>query len=207
MLGARIINYRKKLGITQEQLAQKLEVTNQAVSKWETDQCCPDTMLLPKLADILGISIDELFGKTPQFKSSTLPWNDDKALHIAVYEGHALVDALRSDLQKFTFHYDGPVKDVYCSINLCCGNVEGSIKADGYVESGDVSGNIHSGSYVECGNIGGNLNAASYVECGHVEGSVNAMSYVECGNVGENVTAASYVECGNVGGKVKQNNS
>lgn len=55
--------YRKKQGLTQEQLAQLLGVTNQSVSKWESGQCCPDITLLPQLADIFGISIDELFGK------------------------------------------------------------------------------------------------------------------------------------------------
>ena len=60
-LGNTISKYRKALGITQEALAQQLEVTNQAVSKWESDQCCPDVMLLPRLADLFGITIDELF--------------------------------------------------------------------------------------------------------------------------------------------------
>ncbi|MBQ7875430.1 MAG: helix-turn-helix domain-containing protein [Oscillospiraceae bacterium] len=62
-LGSNISKYRKEAGMTQEALAQKLNVTNQAVSKWETDQCCPDTMLLPKIADILRTSIDGLFGR------------------------------------------------------------------------------------------------------------------------------------------------
>lgn len=57
--------YRKKNGFTQEELAQKLGVTNQSVSKWESAQCCPDISLIPTLADIFEISIDELFGKEP----------------------------------------------------------------------------------------------------------------------------------------------
>lgn len=62
-LGARIGQYRRKLGLTQEGLAQRMEVTNQAVSKWESDQSCPDISLLPKLADLFGITMDELFGR------------------------------------------------------------------------------------------------------------------------------------------------
>ena len=57
--------YRKKQGLTQEDLAQRLGVTNQSVSKWESAQCCPDISLIPKLADIFCISIDELFGNEP----------------------------------------------------------------------------------------------------------------------------------------------
>lgn len=44
--------HRKKRGLTQEELAVKLGVTNQSVSKWESAQCCPDISLIPKLADI-----------------------------------------------------------------------------------------------------------------------------------------------------------
>ena len=56
-----ITKYRKELGLTQEGLALKLGVTNQAVSKWESGQSCPDISLLPKIADLFGITIDELF--------------------------------------------------------------------------------------------------------------------------------------------------
>lgn len=61
-LGKRIVNHRKHLGMTQDQLAEKLGVTAQAVSKWENDQSCPDITTLPRLAEIFGISTDELLG-------------------------------------------------------------------------------------------------------------------------------------------------
>lgn len=61
-LGKRIVQNRKRKNLTQDQLAEKLGVTAQAVSKWENDQSCPDITMLPKLADIFGISIDELLG-------------------------------------------------------------------------------------------------------------------------------------------------
>jgi transcriptional regulator with XRE-family HTH domain len=63
-LGNRIVHHRKRLGLTQDQLAEKLGVTAQAVSKWENDQSCPDIAMLPKLAALFGISIDELLGHT-----------------------------------------------------------------------------------------------------------------------------------------------
>ena len=54
--------------MTQEELAAKLAVSAQAVSKWENDITCPDVMTLPKLAEILGITVDELLSgkKQPQ---------------------------------------------------------------------------------------------------------------------------------------------
>lgn len=63
-LGKRIAANRKRLELTQEQLADRLGITAQAVSKWENDQSCPDINILPTLADIFGISTDELLGRS-----------------------------------------------------------------------------------------------------------------------------------------------
>ena len=64
-LGKRIAALRKEKGMTQEQLAEKVGVSAQAVSKWENDASCPDITLLPLLGDILGVSVDELLGVKP----------------------------------------------------------------------------------------------------------------------------------------------
>lgn len=61
-LGKRIAEYRKSKKLTQDQLAEQLGITAQAVSKWENDQSCPDITVLPKLAEIFGISVDTLLG-------------------------------------------------------------------------------------------------------------------------------------------------
>lgn len=61
-LGKRIVAHRKELGLTQDALAEQLGVTAQAVSKWENDQSCPDIAMLPKLAEIFGITVDALLG-------------------------------------------------------------------------------------------------------------------------------------------------
>lgn len=64
-LGRRIMTNRKRLALTQDKLAEMLGVTAQAVSKWENDQSCPDITILPQLADIFGITTDELLGRAP----------------------------------------------------------------------------------------------------------------------------------------------
>lgn len=63
---------RKHKGLTQEELANVLGVTNQAVSKWESAQCCPDIQLLPDLAKIFDVSVDELLGYTPASASEDI---------------------------------------------------------------------------------------------------------------------------------------
>lgn len=72
-LGKRIMQNRKRLGLTQEQLAEKLEVSAQAVSKWENDQTCPDINMLPRLAEIFGITTDALLGReAPVFEAEVV---------------------------------------------------------------------------------------------------------------------------------------
>lgn len=58
-IGSRIAENRRRIGMTQEELAAKLAVSAQAVSKWENDITCPDVMTLPKLAELLGITVDD----------------------------------------------------------------------------------------------------------------------------------------------------
>ena len=62
-LGKKIEEMRKKKGMTQENLAEKLGVTSQAVSKWENSLCYPDIELIPTLCAIFDISLDDIFGK------------------------------------------------------------------------------------------------------------------------------------------------
>ena len=65
-LGKKIAQLRRGKAITQDDLAAQLGVSSQAVSKWENDLSCPDIMLLPYLAEIFQVSIDELFSKEPK---------------------------------------------------------------------------------------------------------------------------------------------
>jgi len=60
-LGKRIRQLRLKAGLTQEQLAQRLTVAPQSVSKWENAVAMPDIATLPLLAETFGVSIDDLF--------------------------------------------------------------------------------------------------------------------------------------------------
>ena len=86
-LGKRIMHHRKQLGLTQDQLAEKLGVTPQAVSKWENDQSCPDIYMLPKLADLFGTTTDTLLG------------------HTAISVGEVVDD--EDENSRWEFHWDG----------------------------------------------------------------------------------------------------
>jgi len=64
-INEQILFLRKQKGITQEELAQALGVTNQSISKWESAACCPDIQLLPDIATYFGVTVDELLGYKP----------------------------------------------------------------------------------------------------------------------------------------------
>ena len=100
-LGKRIAKNRKRLGMTQDALAEKLGITAQAVSKWENDQSCPDITMLPRLAEIFGITTDELLGHTSEQKVHDGEVVDDEknGIHIESDNG-----------AKWDFHWNGDRK-------------------------------------------------------------------------------------------------
>ena len=67
-IGSKIKQLRGKANMTQEHLAEKLGISAQSVSKWETGAAMPDITLLPLLAEQFGVTIDELFDLTKEQK-------------------------------------------------------------------------------------------------------------------------------------------
>lgn len=71
-LGERICQYRVQRRLSQQEVAEKLEVSRQSVSKWETDGAVPELDKLVKLCELFEVSLDELVqGKPPEPKEST----------------------------------------------------------------------------------------------------------------------------------------
>ena len=70
-IGETISSLRKKKGMTQNELAEKMNVTDKAVSKWERDLSCPDINTISKLADILDVSVEELLKAKKKDNSNT----------------------------------------------------------------------------------------------------------------------------------------
>lgn len=79
-MGEKITELRKAKGMTQKDLAEQMKVTDKAVSKWERNLSCPDINSLPKLAEILGISVDELLQVSKEQKQEKTEW--EKILEI-----------------------------------------------------------------------------------------------------------------------------
>ncbi len=114
-VGEQIAYHRKLNAMTQEELASQLNVSAQAVSKWEQKITSPDIMLLPEIAKLFCISIDELFGMKvntePVFSLvQSVPWNDDRQIRFAIYHGKKLMEQSEYELQSGTneikIHFD-----------------------------------------------------------------------------------------------------
>lgn len=72
-IGETIASLRKKKGMTQNELAEKMNVTDKAVSKWERDLSCPDVNTISRLAEVLDTSVDELLqAKNKEYSNSKL---------------------------------------------------------------------------------------------------------------------------------------
>lgn len=105
-LGKRIVSNRKRIRLTQDQLAERLGVTAQAVSKWENDQSCPDINMLPKLAQIFGISTDELLGweaPAPVHQAEIVTDKEDEGIHIQKGNWEFKLDNSRLEALAFAF--------------------------------------------------------------------------------------------------------
>ena len=218
--GQRIAALRKEKGMTQEALAQRLGITNQAVSKWESDQCCPDIMQLPVLADIFEISMDTLFGREepaqpePAAVIGGLPWEDNDDLHAVCFVGHRLmhykdIPSLGGKRERFSFSFSclgfdktGPMGNEPVQLQFS-GNV-GNIYSDYavYCAQTGVSGNVQAGDGVVCTDVGGDVRAGDSVTCVSVQGNVMAGDSVSCtGSIGGNAQAGDDVHCeGSIGG-------
>lgn len=225
--GKRIASLRKERGMTQEALAQRLGVTNQAVSKWESDQCCPDIMQLPVLADIFEISMDALFGRSAPESAPApvqeqlvgdLPWPDDGELHAVCYVGHLLVNykdipAAGSSRGRFQFNFSCMGFDKWmprdgAPVVLEYNGSVSSIHSDFSVicQNADIQGSIQAGGSVTCGSVGGNVFAGGDIACTGIIGTdAKAGGDIRCdGMIGASASAGGDLECGgDIGGRVQ----
>lgn len=216
-LGKTIQTLRKEKNLTQNELAEKLFVSYQAISQWENGNTNPDITIIPNIADVFGITIDELFGRPknePVKEECTIEEINIKnfnknALYVLLVEGNKLQKAI--DYKEALRRYDdieikinGEVKDVYShfSVNVD-GDVKGSVTAGDGVNSGNVGGSVTAGDGVNCGNISGSVSAGDSINCGHIQGSASAGDSINCGNVDGSVSAGDSVNCCDINGNVK----
>ena len=79
--GQRFARLRKEKGFTQEDIAFKVNISAQAVSKWENDISLPDISILGDLSDLLDVTIDELLGKVNKKDVTIIPEHERKDIN------------------------------------------------------------------------------------------------------------------------------
>lgn len=214
-IGENIQRLRKIKKLTQEELAAKLGVTPQEVCEWEEEKATPDIVFLPRMAEIFGCYIDELFsGEVTADKHYTaLPWDDDDTLRGVVFLGKKLLqvsDDLEGD--RFTFEVTsetGEIGKVHSewSIAVSC-NVSGVCEAGGDIcIIGSTSGSCSAGCNISIsGPFSGECSAHGNIAiAGPTSGGCNAGGNVSIkGDVsgdiicGDSMTVDGSVEAGTI---------
>lgn len=105
ILADKIIEERKKLGLSQEQLAELMEVSRQSISKWEGAQSIPDLKKIIKLSEIFGVSTDYLLKDeyTPEILEQSVPFQTTDAPHYTTFSLDEAQQFLQAKTRDATF--------------------------------------------------------------------------------------------------------
>ena len=231
-MGAIIARRRKELGMTQEQLAGALGISYQAVSKWENELSSPDISALPLLADTLGLSLDELFGRETARREAEMreepEQTEEEPEEIAAEpeqteEEPEMLIPVSTPAQGVGVELPWPDDDTLRAVLFVGHRLVGHEKTGLFrkavlryegealqVQSafdvnieGDVRGSISAEGDVSCGAVGGSVTAGGDVSCDRVGGPLSAVGDVTCHDVTGDVQAGGDVDCDSVGGDVK----
>ena len=200
-VGENIRALRQRKGLTQEQVAQQLGVTYQAVSKWENGTNTPDIALLPEIAAFFGVTIDALFSQDMASPLDGLPMEDDDVIRIVQLRGRkvlkvtprmspddpAIEIAFPRNCNDRTQYFkvevyghviaDGSINgDVVYHQSVECGQINGDVRTQGNVTASSINtfGPIVCSGIYDCYNL-----QANRIEC---SGSVNAIN-LTCGQI------------------------
>ena len=230
ILGENIARLRKERGMKQEDLDRELNVSYQAVSKWENSVSAPDISNIKQLAQFFGVSIDMLFGLEllPE-KREDVPVSDEE------------LDALERELDALEREFGGPEtahrgpeeeREPAAEPELrACAEApilpwddDNTLRAvlfrgrqlvsakeierkligrEAVLEYCGEALNVFSYFDVNCENVSGNVEAGGDVKCGSVGGNVSAGDDVDCGAVGAAVSCGGDVSCDDVGGDIR----
>ena len=174
-IGEVIAKFRREKGWTQAELGERLGVSNQAVSKWESGVCMPDILMLPTLADVFSRTIDALFEREASIKEQShrvwdvLPWEDDGAVRCIVCAGRRILKVGDERCKELSCRLVGDATSVssYCSITVE-GSVSGDCTAGTYISVGaDVGGDCTAGTHITVGcDVKGDCVAGTHVTAG-----------------------------------------
>ena len=190
-LGEKIRALRLRKGLTQEQVAQQVGVTYQAVSKWENGTNTPDIALLPEIAAFFGVTIDALFHQDAISALDGFPVEDDGVIRVVQLRGrHVLKVTPRMSP-------DDPAIEIAFPRN--CNDRTQYFKVEVYghvIADGSINGDVVAHQSVQCAEINGDVRSQGDVKAGNINacGNVVCNGIYDCYNL-----QANRIECsGNV---------
>ena len=174
-LGENIRALRLRKRMTQEQVAQKLGVTYQAVSKWENGTNTPDIALLPEIAAFFGVTIDALFHQDAISALDGFPVEDDGVIRIVQLRGRQVL--------KVTPRMSPDDPAIEIAFPRSCNDRTQYFKVEVYghvIADGSINGNVVAHQSVQCAEINGDVRSQGDVKAGNI----NACGNIVCsGNV------------------------
>lgn len=230
-LQKKIYTLRKENNLTQDQMASELGLSYQAVSKWENGAACPDIMILPQLADMFNISIDELFRE----KKIINQWNEteeteDDSEYTEINGDHDKIklvnevfeskerpvsdgasseeDYLWPDDETYRLviykgHQFVDVKDkIYGKVTVRIEEPLANVDCYMSIQCDEIMKDAKAGGSITCDEVYGNVTAGGSVTCDEVRGSVMAGGSITCDEIAGNAEAGSTITCDEVSGSV-----
>lgn len=218
-IGKNITTYRKARNLTQTDLGDLLGVSNQAVSKWESEINMPDVLLLPTLCQALGITLNQLYDIPDEVSKvevvnlqprydlvANLPWEDDGVIRGVVFEGRKMLkaDEIRrikaaeeGELQSFSFEIHGNPRDVHTECDLTVfGTVMGGANCGDLTVNGNMSGGANCNDVTVGGNWEGGCNCDDLTIGGSFYGgSIIGNDVTVSGDVYADTLMADSVDC------------
>ena len=184
-IGENIARFRKLKGWTQAELGEKLGVSNQAVSKWESGMTSPDVMLLPALADVFGCYIDELFSREIKTEihydhCAEFPWADDNTIRIFQTEGKKIMKSQEvNTCMEVTFPRNcNETTRQYFKVEVL-GNlmsdssINGDVVCHGYIDCHEINGDVSAQGSITAYEINSHGKVVcNSLKCDKIEGNV-----------------------------------
>ena len=184
-IGKNIASFRKAKGWTQAELGEKIGVSNQAVSKWESGTSMPDVMLLPVLADAFECYIDELFSREVKTEihydhCAEFPWADDNTIRIFQTVGKKIIKsqeantcievAFPRNCNETTRQY---FKVEVLGNLMSDSSINGDVVCHGYIDCHEINGDVSAQSSITAHEINSHGKViCNSLNCDKIEGNV-----------------------------------
>lgn len=201
---------RREMGVSQEIFAEAFGVSVQAVSKWETQASMPDIMLLPRIAEYLHISMDELFFGCscccPPANCKEIP--DDGKLRIVQLLGSKILTQ-NDYIKDIRIMLEMPKTENSVNIEIwgsadIKGDISGSVSSGGSINCGDIGLSASAGTDINCSSIGQSASAGDDINCSSIGQSASARNSINCcGNIGNDAAAGDNITCGDIHGNAE----